>query len=190
MAVKTTLVRWIDAINDAAVQVIVEVRNSGGSWADLSASQDYTLFAKDGSVTTTGSLTAYPEIIGPGQTGYLLDETSEDGGKVSDFNRADVSIDFSDAAGPGPTLTFGTVKTKVGYFGDGVDVTGTITNKSTDTIDSIAVAAVLFDSSKQPIGYNWNYVEKLGPGKLKGFVLGGGRDLKLSTVAYLLTLAQ
>jgi microcompartment protein CcmK/EutM len=182
--VRTTLVRWIDVLGDANVQVVVEVKNTGAGWADMYTSSDLTLFAQDGSVTTTGTIYyGFPRYLAPGDTGYLLDDESETGGKVTDYAKADVSVQFTSVDGPGVVLKISNTKIKTGYFGDGVDVTGLVKNTSTDAVGSAVVAAILFDSTGKSIGYNWVIVDNIGAGQSKGFVLSGQRDLKLSSVS-------
>ncbi len=66
-------------------QVIVEVKNTGSGWAQQSAfNSDFTILGPDGGVVTTGSfLYAYPEFVGPGETGYLMTDGSDIGGNGS-----------------------------------------------------------------------------------------------------------
>jgi hypothetical protein len=181
---KTSLVRWINAIDNPSYQLVLEVTNSGGGWADLYASSDYTVFAADGSVTTTDTIYyGFPRYLGPGQKGYLLGEGSGDGGKLTDYTKVDVSLVYNEVDGPGDELTVSNTKIKSGYFGDGVDVTGIVKNTSALPASSSVVAAILFDSSGKTLGFNWTIVDDIGAGKSKGFVLSGGRDLKLSSVA-------
>jgi len=186
--VKASMVRWINAIDDAKVQIIVQVRNTGSGWADLGSPGDYTIYDKSDGVTVTGDFpSGYPHYLGPGATGYLLAEDGEDGGSTKDFARIEVNLDWAPADGPGPKVTLGRSQVKTGYFGDGVDVSGTIKNESEATLD-LWVAAILFDANKNPIGFNDASVDGLKPGRTKGWVADGGRDLKRSLVKSILTL--
>jgi hypothetical protein len=53
-------------------QILVEVRNEGDEFAKVESLASFTLYAKDETVLDTGTLTAYPQYVGPGETGYLV----------------------------------------------------------------------------------------------------------------------
>jgi len=189
---KTTLIKWADSIDYTHAQVIVELKNTGTGWADLQSSNDYTIYAKDGTVTTTGSFTySYPRYVGPGMTGYLLEEAIESGKKVAEFATVDVSVESKTVDGPGPVLKVAKIKLGPESYGDGVTATGTITNTSSTKVGSTVIGVVLFDGNGRPLGYVYtNLIDNVNAGQTKGFETTASPPMSVSAVKKVLGFAS
>jgi hypothetical protein len=186
---KIHLSKWKNVIDNWEYQIVAEVKNTGTGWADTYASSDFTILAKDGSVTDTD--TAYfgvPRFLAPGASGYLLGEGQIDGGSSSDITKVEIEPTWTEADGPLAGVEPSKVKMKSGYYGDGVDVSGLVKNTGTDKVDA-NVFAILVGSGGKILGYNSTRVDGIGGGKSKGFVAAGERNLKKSLVKKVMVYA-
>jgi hypothetical protein len=183
--VSQTVHAWKEpAISEIIYEVIIEVKNSGSGWAELSSGSDYTIYDKDGGVTSTGSFRYYyPRYLGPGETGYLLYQSSEANVTVAAFASVEASVRYKDISEPGPMLSTDKIKLKADWIM--VDATGTITNTSTTDVSSAVVGVVYFDSAGNVLTYSWTYhlVQNLAAGQTKGFSAVGSRPVTLRQIA-------
>jgi hypothetical protein len=151
--------------------VIIELKNEGTGWAELQGG-DYTVYDGSENVLGTDSFTySYPQFLAPGATGYLADGAYIEGAKASQVKRVEADGTF-DEAGPEDVIELSTAKIQIKRetYGDGLYVTGTITNKSSENVSSAHVGAFFLDSSGRPIGFAYtNLIENLTAGKTKGF---------------------
>jgi hypothetical protein len=95
--VREVLKKWKSAYSSYVdAQIIVEVKNVGGGWAELLPGEsDYTIYAKDGTVSQTGSfLYPYPRYLAPGATGYFLDGVVFSDEKVANLVRLESNVYF------------------------------------------------------------------------------------------------
>jgi hypothetical protein len=174
-------------------EVIIEVKNSGTGWADMTrGTSDYTVYSSDGSVTATGSFTyAYPRYLGPGETGYLLQQSVTDNGKVADFATVDASGQYDSVEAPGPKITTDKIKMKADSYGGTVSVTGTVTNTSTTDVQRVVVGVIMLDAAGNPLTFDYsNLVDNLNAGQTKGFTASGWAPVKVSQVASTLAFAS
>jgi len=166
--------------------VIAEIKNEGTMWAQLSTfDSDYTIYDGAGKVTTTGTFTyAYPDYIGPGDTGYLIEDSAEDGLAVSDFATLDVNGRYGDVDGPpDDQLVVSNATLRSSSFGGGWEATGEVTNTGTVAVDSAHAGAVYFDAAGNIIGASTtNLIENVEVGQTKGFRTIDSNPLKKSDI--------
>jgi hypothetical protein len=169
-------------------QVVLEVRNTGTGWAELSAfNSDYTILGPDGGVVTTGSFTyEYPKFVGPGDVGYLVADGSDIGGgdaAVADYATVEISGRFNQVGSAEVTFEVTDIALKAESFGGGLIATGFVT-ASKDVTDA-ALAAICFDASGQILGATTtNLLQNLTAGQRKGFeTVAGTPPLKASDCA-------
>ncbi|MCL2493494.1 MAG: FxLYD domain-containing protein [Clostridiales bacterium] len=176
---------WTDSIGSKWVQVIVEIENTGTVPLYLSSG---SVDLEDSSGTLVKSLSlvsAFPDVIDPGEKGYYYDETTIDNEDVTglvvvprpDVRKAKVdNIKFN-------VSEFSLSDDK--YFG--IHMIGRVENTSDEEAGMTYVGAVLFDSNDTPIGLLYTIVSgKLEPGDKVGFegsALTLPRDIKADTVA-------
>lgn len=141
-------------------QVIIEFKNKGTGWAEMIPDMSARVFIMDptGAVTIdyTGWLRdAFPEFVGPGQTGYLFGTTSSRNKKVADFASVEYSLGpgslpgvqmpgsvscrcFRSVASPGVKFEVNGIKWRTDDSHPGLLASGSVT-----TSNRIASAAVL-----------------------------------------------
>ncbi|HEX7591155.1 MAG TPA: hypothetical protein VF375_04320, partial [Candidatus Limnocylindrales bacterium] len=152
----------------ALYEVIVEVKNSGSGWADMVRGEsDFTVYDKDGGVTTAASFGyAYPRYLGPGETGYLMVQGGVDGVNPDAFFKVLADVHYKPVEQPGPTLTTDKISLNADPYGGTVNATGTITNPSTVDINSVVVGVIMFDSAGNPLTFDYtNIVKNIGAGQ-------------------------
>lgn len=173
-------------------QVIIEVKNNGSGWADLvPGSSDYTVHDMNGGVTATGSfLYAHPRYLGPGETGYRLDEGSVANVKVAAFATVDSTGEALPVDEPGPKLTTDKIALKTEATGE-VGATGTVTNASPAGVASTVIGVIMFDSAGNPLCYAYtDLVANLKAGQTKAFSASGFATVKLEQIAMTLAFAS
>jgi len=174
---------WGDGDPYVNYQVIIEVTNNGGGWAQLDAfnSDFQVLDASGGLVTTGGFLYHSPEFLGPGETGYLVEPGGvADGVTADQFVDVEVSGNYDDVAGPEVTFAFEDLQTRPPTYADfeGFTVTGFVTS-DTD-LESMAIIVVCVGADGQPLGATYtNLVENVTGGQRKGFETVGSMPLGL-----------
>lgn len=184
---------WVSSASYVRYQVIVEVHNSGTGWADMvRGSSDYTVYDKTGGVTDTGSFVyAYPRYLGPGETGYLLDDGITDNAKVADFVTVDATGQYKELDQAGPKLTTDKIKLKADSYGGTVSVTGTVTNTDSAAVTSAVIGVVMFDAAGNPLCFDYtNLVDNIAAGQTKGFSATGSMPIKLSQIKSTLAFAS
>lgn len=184
---------WASSGTYVRYEVIVEVKNSGSGWADMMAgSSDYTVYDKDGGVTATGNfLYAYPRYLGPGETGYLLEQGIESGVKADAFVTVEANGQYNPVDSAGPVLTTDKIKLKAAAYSGAVDATGTVTNTSSVDVKRVVIGVIMFDSSGNPLCFAYtNLVENVNAGQTKGFSASGDAPVTLKQVAKTLAFAS
>lgn len=165
---------WVNSIGSTRVQTIVEITNVGSENLYLS-SGSYDLEDSDGNLIASRKMVStYPEVLAPGEKGYMYEETSLDNyggdGNLTVLPRPDVErakvelirynvtdLDVSD-----------------GKY-RGVKVLGRVENTTSKTKDGmIYIVAFFYDANGIPIGSDFTIVtETLEPGAKIGFELSG-----------------
>lgn len=165
---------WIDSIGVTWAQVIVEITNAGSENLYLS-SGSFDLEDADGNLVTSKSLVStYPNVLAPGEKGYMYEETvlenySGDGDLTlsarPDVEKAKVDLIRYET-------TDVTVSDK--EFG-GVGVMGRVENTTDEAADGMVyIVAFFYDESGVPIGSAFTILsEDLEPGSKIGFEFTG-----------------
>lgn len=169
-------------------QVVLEVRNTGTGWAELSGfGSDYTVLGPDGGVVTTGSFNyEFPKFVGPGEFGYLVADGSDIGGggsTVADYATVEISGRYSAIDSPEVTFEVTDIALKAESFGGGLVATGFVTPSK--DVTGAALAVICFGPKGQVLGATWtNLLQNLTAGQRKGFeTVGGTPPLKASVCA-------
>jgi hypothetical protein len=152
-------------------QVILELHNAGNGWAEISPfNSDYTVLNGDGGVVATGSFTyAYPEFLGPDETGYLIEDSAQDGVAVADFVSVDVAGRYDDSRPPAVTFEVADVTWRAEEFSDGLTATGFVTATGGDVSD-LALAVLCIGDDGTPLGATTtNLIQNVTDGVRKGF---------------------
>jgi hypothetical protein len=174
--------------------IIVTIKNTGTTWVKLVPYEsDYTVYDKSENVVTTGSFSyAYPTYLAPGQTGYLADEGVADNVKAKNVKRVE-SDGYYEEVDKDEVIVLKTAKTKVKVesYSNELYATGTVTNTSSEKVESAHVGAFFMNSKGVPIEFSYtNLVENLGAGKTKGYkTIGTSCPLKKSQVSKTVVLA-
>jgi hypothetical protein len=162
---------WTDIIKYAHYQAIIEISNPSAGVVDIGGGQDYTIYAKDGTVLVTGTFTyAFPRYIGPGQKGYLIESGMFDSGvKAKSVGKFEESTTWS--TGTDPTPLFKVAKAKVGKesYGTGLQASAIVTNTTGEDATMAVAGFVFFDAKGKIIGGLYdNTVGGVKAGKSKG----------------------
>lgn len=164
---------WKSSIGSQRLQTIVEIVNIGTENLYLSNGA-YDLEDSDGKLVKSRQyVSAYPDVIAPGERGYMYEETSLDdysgGGDLTVVPRPDVRearvalirYDVTDIS-----VSDG------GYRG--AKVMGRVENTTDKADDFIYVVAVFYDESGAPIGLDFTILmETLEAGAKVGFEMSG-----------------
>lgn len=151
-------------------QVIVSLENSGGGWAEVSGfDSDFQVLDADGGLTATGSfIYAFPEFIGPGETGYLIADGIEEAADPATFASVEADGRFDVADEPDVSFTFDEINLVKHSYDAGYTATGFVT--ATGDVTDAGIAVVCVDAEGKPLGATWtNLVQNLTSGERKGF---------------------
>lgn len=166
---------WKNSIDTIQFQIVIEVTNSGKGYTDLNSSdRSYTIYAKDDSVLETGDFTyTFPQILGPGETGYYIETGYFDDEVKSTkiVGKMEPSITFGEASGPADAYKVSKIKITGESYGDGLQVSGTVQNTTTEDATSGVVGVVFFDGSGALLGglLDNTGISDLRAGQTKGF---------------------
>jgi hypothetical protein len=172
--------------------IIIELKNEGTGWAELRGG-DYTIYDGSENVLGTGSFSySYPRFLAPGATGYLADGAYVENAKASAIKRVEADGGYDEASAE-DVIELSTAKAQIKResYGDGLYVTGTVTNKSSEDVQSAHVGAFFLDAAGRPIGFAYtNLIENLTAGKTKGFeTVASDCPIKRTSVAKVVVLA-
>jgi len=151
-------------------QIILEVINTGGTWVEMSPFQSsYTVFDESGGITEAQSFfVAAPELLPPGETGYLFADIFTDEYDLEDYARVEADGYYDEADEPDAMLTVENTRVRNDRFA-GVGVNGLVRNPGAERIDSVSVAAVFLNAQGDPLGAAYAYAENVEPGGTRGF---------------------
>ena len=157
---------WINSIGSPYAQIIVGVKNTGAANLYLSAG-DIDLENSDGSLFSVVNLvSAFPEIIAPGETAFYYEEVLLDAPANSELTaipHIDVEEAYIDMIRcPVTDVTVG----ETGY-GE-IKVMGRVENTTNEDQTMLYVSAMLFDANGDPLGHVFNILE-VGAGEKVGF---------------------
>lgn len=157
---------WINSIGSPYAQIIVGVKNTGTANLYLSAG-DIDLENSDGSLFSVVNLvSAFPEIIAPGETAFYYEEALLDTPASSELTaipHIDVEEAYIDMIRcPVTDVTVGETS-----YGE-IKVMGRIENTTSEDQTMLYVSAILFDANGDPLGHVFNILE-VAAGEKVGF---------------------
>lgn len=176
---------FVNSIGTQYAQVIVEIENTGTSPLYLS-SGTYDLETADGFLVTSNSMVStYPQVIAPGEKGYMYEE-----------DMLDERVDGELTVKPRPDIEKATIEdirytvTDVEISPDkynGLKVKGRVENQTEeDAPGMVYVVFILKDAAGVPIGQVFTIVDELPAGDKVGFEASGlslPDDVTADTVA-------
>ncbi len=172
-----------DSIGSKYIQVYFTVKNTG----------KVNLFLESGSAdieNSSGSLedtvdmiSAYPNVIKPGETGYYYERTLYDGDATSGL-KAIAHPDVEKASVDCIRYSVSDVSVKDEQY-SGAKVIGRVENTTDEKSETVEVAAILFDKNNKLIGVEYTYLDDgLAAGDKRAFECSPLRtDLKASNIA-------
>lgn len=168
--VKQTATAWKDSggisINSSAI-----IKNTGNTNASIGNIQ-INMVGKDGSVIGTGTATADPGTLKPGQTAFVTDTELESHSKVSDFKKSTYNIDFNNTTQDPQELKTTKIKMTAAdqYSLSPYKITGVVHNNTKAKVDNVTVSAALFDKNGNLLGImNTTLMVSINPGGTAGF---------------------
>lgn len=165
---------WVNSIGTTWVQTIIEITNTGSENLYLSPGS-YDLEDSDGNlVTSRSTVSTYPDVLAPGEKGYMYEETTLDDysgdGNLTVLPRPDIELakvdliryDVTDVTVSNDTYS-------------GVKVLGRVENTTDETGDGmIYIVAFFYDESGTPIGSAFTILtDTLESGAKVGFEFSG-----------------
>ncbi len=164
----TKAVAWTNSIGTSWVQVIVEITNTGSCDLYLSSGA-YDLEDAGGKLVTSQSyVSMYPDVLAPGEKGYLYDETTLDAavdGELKVVARPDVKEATVELIRYAVT----DAELKDGSYG-GLKLLGRVENTSSAAADMVYVVAFLYDDNGVCIGQIFTILtDELAAGAKVGF---------------------
>ena len=168
--VDTSVKTWVSSIGSPWVQVIVSIENTGDTNLYLS-SGDCDIEDKDGKlVKAVKMVSAYPQIIAPGEIGYMYEETMLDEevkGELSIIPHPEVKETKLDLI----RYDVSEVELKEDKYGY-LKVSGRVENATKEDESSIYVVAFLYDNNEVLVGSTFTFVD-LKAGEKRGFEMSG-----------------
>ena len=159
---------WTNSIGSTWVQTIVEIANTGTENLYLS-SGSYDLENPDGSLVAAKSMvSAFPNVIAPGEKGYMYEETTLDNyngdGNLNVLPRPDVKEAKVDL------IRYSVTDLTVSDGQFGIKVMGRVENTSDEEGALVYVVAFFYDENDTLMGSAFTILsEKLAPGAKVGF---------------------
>lgn len=159
---------WTNSIGSTCVQTIVEITNTGSKNLYL-GSGSYDLENPDGSLVSAKSMvSAFPDVIAPGEKGYMYEETTLDNysgdGNLNVLPRPDVKEAKVDL------IRYNVTDLSVSDGTYGINVMGRVENTSDKEGSLVYVVAFFYDENDTLIGSAFTMLtEKFAPGAKIGF---------------------
>jgi hypothetical protein len=161
------LLTWRGVLGELRLQVIVPVRNGGSGWIRLARSaSSYEVYDRAHRTVASGIFTiSLPEVIGPGETAYLVDTVSVAFGRPTDFASSKTHVGAAPADAPGARLSVTSIAISTGS-GGGLRAVGEVRNDGDSTAESIVAGVVVLGGSGRPLGavYDLTDAPQLEPG--------------------------
>jgi hypothetical protein len=162
-----------DGFDLLGYQIVATVENQGDSWAKLLPfNTDFTVLSPSGGVTSTGQMgQAYPQYLGPGETGYLATSDVQEGVSPADFASVEVEPEFRSV--PSAEVAFEFENTEVRYDGTyGLGATGFVIASAAR--DLVEVGIICLDADGRVLGVaNAQIIDGLQAGERQAFETTG-----------------
>lgn len=178
------------------VQLAVAVENRSDAPLFLDYA-NFTLLDESGlAVTTRTGVSAYPQVITPGETGYYYDEFSLDTAQTGELtvHWDEAALEEAIHASDIPCVRYSLGETRLldSPYG-GMDLTGVVENTAEESGQLVCIAAVLLDEQGQPLGLLYTILSQALPaGASSAFELSNTllpSDLRAADVAEIVTFA-
>jgi hypothetical protein len=164
---EATALTWRGTLDEVRLQVIVPVRNTGPGWIRIPrASSTYEVVDEQGREVASGVFTAaLPAMIGPSQTGYLIDTVSVAFVAPSGEPAVTADVEAIATEPPETDLAIADLAASTGESG-GLRVTGVVRNVGSRVADWVIAGAVLLGTNGRPLAavYDPSDVGRLEPG--------------------------
>jgi len=182
---------WVNSIGTTWVQTIVEITNTGEKNLFLSSGA-YDLENADGSLAASQTMvSAYPEVLAPGEKGYMYEETTLDAsvsGELTVLPREDVD----EARVEMIRLPVTETELKDGQY-MGLTMLGRVENNTAEDQEFVYIVAFLYDAEEKCIGQMFTILtDTLKAGSKIGFEMSSlslPDDIAASDVASYVTYA-
>lgn len=159
-------ITWENSIGSRWIQVIVPVLNTGTKnlyydsvKLDLEDEAGHLIDSLD-------SLSFFPQIIQPGEVGYVYEETTLD--TDAEVGNIITHIDFSEAKVDCIRFDISDLDIRDDGYGD-ITVTGRVENNTEEEETMVEIVALLFDENDVLIGKAGDLVSSLKAGEKTGF---------------------
>lgn len=167
-----TAITWTDSIGSGWVQLVVPVTNTGSENLYLGTGT-FDLENESGElVKTLDMVSAYPEVIKPGETACYYEETDIDGDQDQKL-KVLPHIDAKEATVDCIRLDVSETSIVNEEYGGGVKVKGRVENTTDADQELVYISAVLYDADNNVIGSVYTILDNtLAAGEKIGFEAG------------------
>ena len=160
---------YSDSIGSVWGQAIVEITNTGSENLYLSAGS-YDVKDESGSLVATESLVSvYPDVLQPGEKGYLYDETTFDDLSAEGTYEMTPHLSVESASIPCVRYEVFDTTLKSDDYGE-ISLIGQMTNTSDEDGSMVYAVVVLYDDANTPLGVLYTILDNdLSAGDTRGF---------------------
>lgn len=160
---------WTNSIVTTWVQAIVEITNTGSKNLYL-GSASYDLEAADGSLVASESLVStFPDVIAPGEKGYMYSETTLDNYSGDGTLTVVPHLDISEATVGLIRYDTSEIAVSDGEY-MGLKVLGRVENTTSEAGQMVYVVAVFYGADNAPLGLAFTILDNdLAAGDKTGF---------------------
>ena len=164
---------YTDSIGTVWGQSIIEITNTGSGDLYLSTGS-YDIKDENGSLVATESLvSAYPDVLQPGEKGYMYDESTFDDLSADETYTITPHISVEDASIACVRYDVSDTTLKNDDY-NGVTLIGQLTNTTDEDGSMVYVVAVLYDEADTPLGILYTIMTNDVPaGETMGFEVSG-----------------
>ena len=168
----TRVVNWVSSTGTVRVQTIVEITNTGSANLFLSGGSFDLEDAEGNLVDNCSMASTFPDVIAPGEKGYMYEETTLDApvdGELTAIPRLDIKEATVDLIRYDVTDTK-LSEDKYGYL----KILGRVQNNTDEVGKSTYVVAFLYDENGACIGQMFTILtDDLAAGDQSGFEMSG-----------------
>ena len=157
---------WTDSIDSRWIQVMVPVTNTGAKNLYYDEVQLDIEDAEGHLIESMDLLSFYPQIIQPGETGWVYEETTFE--SESEPGNVITHIDFSEAKAECIRFDVSDLDIRGDEYG-GITVTGRVENTTDEEQSMIEIVAFLYDENNILIGRASDTLSSLKAGEKVGF---------------------
>ena len=160
---------YSDSIGTVWGQAIIEITNTGSEDLYLSTGS-YDIKDESGSLVATESLvSAYPDVLQPGEKGYLYDENIFDDLSVEGTYEMTPHLSVESASIRCERYEVFDTTLKSDDYG-GISLIGQVTNSSDEDGSMVYAVVVLYDDANTPLGILYTILDnELPAGDTRGF---------------------